>query len=194
MFLNQPVMIPKIKGKITYKKQGSNCYVQFETGRTYDPNRRYTLVDRKIIGIRIPGQTDLMLPNENYITYFPKGEEKMTEQEKETLENYTQEREYGLMLRDFFEQLFFEFQMQSRRTPNDIVNEYKAERLNKVLKPLKELMKEETYASFLEEIPKPETTGTGDEKIITGLTYSDAALMMTQFKSAVNRFFQKQGH
>lgn len=191
MFLNQPVMIPKIKGKITYKKQGDNCYIQFETSRTYDPNRRYTLVDRKIIGIRIPGQTELMLPNENYVTYFPKGDEKMTEQEKEAVENYTQEREYGLMLRDFFDQLFFEFQMQSRRTPNDIVNEYKAERLNKVLKPLKELMKEETYASFLEEIPKPETIGTGEGKIVTGLTYSDAALMMTQFKGAVNRFFQR---
>ncbi len=191
MFLNQPVMIPKVKGKITYKKQGDNCYIQFETSRTYDPNRRYTLVDRKIIGIRIPGQTELMLPNENYVTYFPKGDEKMTEQEKEAVENYTQEREYGLMLRDFFDQLFFEFQMQSRRTPNDIVNEYKAERLNKVLKPLKELMKEETYASFLEEIPKPETIGTGEGKIVTGLTYSDAALMMTQFKGAVNRFFQR---
>ena len=191
MYLNQPIPIPKVQGKITFQKKGDSSYVMYETGRTYDPNRRYTLVDRKVIGIRIPGQPDLMLPNENYVTFFPKGEEKMTEQEKETVENYTREREYGLMLRDFFEQLFFEFQMQSRRTPNDIVNEYKAERLNKVLRPLKELMKEETYASFLEEIPKPQTTGTGKGKIITGLTYSDAALMMTQFKGAVNRYFQK---
>ncbi len=193
MFLNQPVLIPKVPGKITFKKKNDNIYyVQYETGRPYDPNRRYTLPERRVIGVRIPGRPEMMLPNENYLTYFPKGAEKMTEQEKETLENYTQEREYGLMLRDFFDQLFFEFQMQSRRTPNDIVNEYKAERLNKVLKPLKELMKEETYAAFLEEIPKPETIGTGEDKIIKGLTYSDAALMMTQFKGAVNRYFQKQ--
>ena len=192
MYLNQPVFIPKVQGKITFQKKGDSSYVMYETGRTYDPNRRYTLVDRRVIGIRIPGQLELMLPNENYITYFTEGEEKMTEQEKDMLQTYKDEREYGLMLRDFFDQLFFEVQMQSRRTPNDIVNGYKAERLNKVLRPLKELMKEETYASFLEEIPMPETTGTGKGKTITGLTYSDVALMMTQFKGAVYRYFQKQ--
>ena len=192
MYLNQPVLIPSVKGKIVFQKKGETTYVMYEIGRTYDPNRRYTIPERRVIGVRIPGRPEMMLPNENYLTYFPKGAEKMTEQEKETIETYTQEREYGRMLRDFFDQLFFEFQTQSRRTPNQVINAYKAERLNRVLKPLKELMRNEPYAAFLEEIPMPETTENGGKEITTGLTYSDAALMMTQFKGAVNRYFQKQ--
>ena len=192
MYLNQPVLIPSVKGKIVFQKKGETNYVMYEIGRAYDPNRRYTIPERRVIGVRIPGRPEMMLPNENYLTYFPKGAEKMTDQEKETIETYTQEREYGRMLRDFFDQLFFEFQTQSRRTPNQVINAYKAERLNRVLKPLRELMRNEPYAAFLEEIPMPETTENEGKEITTGLTYSDAALMMTQFKGAVNRYFQKQ--
>ncbi len=192
MYLNQPVLIPSVKGKIVFQKKGETNYVMYEIGRAYDPNRRYTIPERRVIGVRIPGRPEMMLPNENYLTYFPKGAEKMTEQEKETIETYTQEREYGRMLRDFFDQLFFEFQTQSRRTPNQVINAYKAERLNRVLKPLKELMRDEPYAAFLEEIPMPETAVKEGKEITTGLTYSDTALMMTQFKGAVNRYFQKQ--
>ena len=192
MYLNQPVLIPSVKGKIVFQKKGETNYVMYEIGRAYDPNRRYTIPERRVIGVQIPGRSDMMLPNENYLTYFPKGAENMTEQEKETIETYTQEREYGRMLRDFFDQLFFEFQTQSRRTPNQVINAYKAERLNRVLKPLKDLMRNEPYAAFLEEIPMPETAENEGKEITTGLTYSDAALMMTQFKGAVNRYFQKQ--
>ena len=192
MYLNQPVLIPSVKGKIVFQKKGETSYVMYETGRAYDPNRRYSIPERRVIGVQIPGRPDMMLPNENYLTYFPKGAEKMTEQEKETIETYTHEREYGRMLRDFFDQLFFEFQTQSRRTPNQVINAYKAERLNRVLKPLKELMRNEPYAAFLEEIPMPETAGKEGKETTTGPTYSDAALMMTQFKGAVNRYFQKQ--
>lgn len=159
--------------------------------RRYDKNRKYCLKQRSIIGVRIPGNPEMMLPNENYFTCFPKEEEKMTAEEKESLEDIANKREYGIILRDFFEQLFFEFQAQSRRAPNAVVNTYKVERLNRVLKPLKDMMREESYAAFLEEIPMPEAPGKEGESEITGLTYSDVALMMTQFKGAVNRFFQR---
>ena len=192
MFLNKPTLIPKISGKITFQKKGSSTYVLYDIGRQYDPNRKYCLKNRTMIGVQIPGRPEMMLPNENYLTYFPKGEENMTEEEKKNTQDYADEREYGLMLRDFFDQLFFEFQMMSRKKPNSVVNEYKVERLNRVLRPLMEMMKGEKYASFLEEIPMPEVKTTKDgQEIKTGLTYSDAALMMTQFKGAVNRYFQR---
>ena len=192
MFLNKPTLIPKIRGKITFQKKGNSTYVLYDIGRQYDPNRKYCLKNRTMIGVQIPGRPEMMLPNENYLTYFPKGEENMTEEEKKNAQDYADEREYGLMLRDFFDQLFFEFQMMSRKKPNGVVNEYKVERLNRVLRPLMEMMKGEKYASFLEEIPMPEVKTTKDgQEIKTGLTYSDAALMMTQFKGAVNRYFQR---
>ncbi len=192
MFLNYPVLIPKVPGKIIYKPKGDSTYVLFETDRHYDPNRQYYLKNRTVIGVQIPGRPEMMLPNENYLTFFPKEDEKMTNEEKETVREYANEREYGMMLRDFFDQLFFEFQMQSRKKPNQIVNEYKVERLNRVLKPLREIMKGEAYAALLEEIPMPEEREKDGQVFLVGLTYSDVALMMTQFKGAVNRFFQRR--
>ena len=192
MFLNYPVLIPQMPGKIVYKPKGDSTYVLFETDRHYDPNRKYYLKNRAVIGVQIPGRPEMMLPNENYLTYFPKGDENMTNEEKETIREYTNEREYGMMLRDFFDQLFFEFQMQSRKKPNQIVNEYKVERLNRVLKPLMEIMQGEAYAALLEEIPMPEEREEDGQVFLIGLTYSDVALMMTQFKGAVNRFFQRR--
>ena len=192
MFLNYPVLIPDRPGKIIFKPKGESIYVLYETERYYDHNRRYYLKNRTVIGVQIPGRPEMMLPNENYLTYFPKEESKMTEEEKTAVNDYANEREYGLMLRDFFEQMFFEFQIQSRKKPGSVVSEYKVERLNRILKPLMEMMKGERYAAFLEEIPMPETTEDGNgQKTTTGLTYSDVALMMTQFKGAVNRFFQR---
>ena len=192
MFSNQVVLIPKVQGKIVYRHISGSVYIEYETGRIYDPNKQQNIPVRVRIGVQIPGRPEMMLPNENYLIYFPKEESKMTEQEKTAVHDCVNEREYGLMLRDFFEQMFFEFQIQSRKKPNSVVSEYKVERLNRVLVPLMDMMKGEQYAMFLEAIPMPETTeDKNGQKTTTGLTYSDAALMMTQFKGAVNRFFQR---
>lgn len=192
VYLNKPVLIPKVPGKITFAKRGGSTYILYELQRKYDPNRKYNVPERVGIGVQIPGRPEMMLPNENYLTFFSKEDEKMTNEEKVTVWEYANEREYGMMLRDFFDQLFFEFQMQSRKKPNQIVNEYKVERLNRVLKPLKEIMKGEAYAALLEEIPMPEEREEDGQVFLVGLTYSDVALMMTQFKGAVNRFFRRR--
>ena len=192
MYYGQPVKIPEVKGKITYKKYGDTRYVLFETGRRYDPNRKYTLVDRVSIGRQIPGRAELMLPNENYPQYFPKKEEGRGDGMDAAAE-YAEEREHRMMLRDLFEQMYFEFQIISRRNPNQAISRNKAERINRVLKMLKEMMKEEKYATFLELITEPEEkAGEGGENEEKGMTHSDVSLLMTQYKGAVNRFFQKR--
>ena len=117
----------------------------------------------------------------------------MTEEEKKTLENYDEEREQQFMLRDFFDQLFFEFQIMSRKRPGFIVNENKVRRINKVLEPIMEMLKNETYAGFLEVIPEPEIQEEEDgSRVLTGMSYSDVSLLLTQFKGALNRYFQKK--
>ena len=192
MYFNQPVLVPEIPGKIVFRKKGESTYILLETGRIYDPNRKYTRVDRKIIGVQIPGRPELMLPNENYLDFFSKEEEKMMDEEKNLIDTYQEERDYNFMVRDFFDQLFFEFQIMSRKRPNDVVNENKVKRINKVLEPAVKMMKDKPYAGFLELIPEPEEHETEDGKtILTGMSYSDVALLLTQFKGALNRFFQK---
>ena len=207
MYLDRPVYIPKVSG-ITFRKKGQNTYVQYETGRRYDPNRKFNLVDRKEIGVQIPGRAEMMLPNGNYLELFGKEENEMDDREKTEMEDYEKEREHGFMLRDFFEQLFYEFQMMSRSRAGETVNENKVKRLNRVLAPLMEMMKGEEYAEFLELIPEPNGSGDGngrDGSLVPGrngenrplvpekgMTYSDVALLMTQFKGAVNRYFMKR--
>ena len=193
MYFSKPVLIPKAPGKITLTKRGETSYVLFETGRRYDPNRKYNVPERVGIGVQIPGKPELMLPNENYLTYFPKGEEKMSDEEKEMLQTYEADREDQFMLRDFFDQLYFEFQIMSRKKPNNIVNENKIRRINRILEPVTEMMKDKKYACFLELIPEPEIHENEDgTTIMTGMSYSDVSLLLTQFKGALNRYFQKR--
>ena len=193
MYMNKPVKIPVVPGKITFRKKEQGTYVQYELRREYTRSTQQSRVERVQIGVQIPERPDLMLPNEHYFTYFPKGEETMNTEEKASAENYEAEREYRFTLREFFDQLFYEFQKMSRKNPEGIVNENKVKRLNSVLQPLLEMMKDEEYARFLELIPEPEPQETKEGRTVTtGMSYGDAALLMTQFKSALTRYFQKR--
>ena len=192
MFLQTPVIIPRRKG-ITFRTKGKRTYVQYETKRIWDPTRKYTRVERCEIGVQVPGKPEMMLPNENYLQYFPEEERKMNEDEKELIEEYTAKRDRGYMLKDFFDHLYFEFQPMSRRKQDTVMNEDKVKRLNMVLGPLTEMMKEEEYAEFLQTIPEPKrSTNKDGEEIITGMTYSDVELLMSQFKGALSRFFSRK--
>ena len=52
---------------------GNNIYVLFETGRVYDPKRRFNVPQRATIGKLLPGADDsLMQPNEKFLELFPK--------------------------------------------------------------------------------------------------------------------------
>ena len=182
MYSNYPVMIPDRPGKITIKKRNASEYIQYEVGRKYDPVRKYNLPDRKLIGIRIPSIPEMMLPNENYYRYF-KGEETMDEEQKKTAKAFGTKKTRFIMLRELFEQLYYEFQIQSRKKPDEVVNPYKVQKINSILGPLRELMAGEDYTQYLDLIEASEDeTGPG------GQTFSDVALMLTQYKGAIKRF------
>ena len=182
MYSNHPVMIPDRPGKITIKKRNGSEYVQYLVGRKYDPVRKYNLPDRRLIGIRIPSIPEMMLPNENYHHYF-KGEETMNEEQKQTAKTYEQKKTRFVMLRELFEQLYYEFQIQSRKKPDETVNPYKVQKINSILGPLRELMAGEEYTQYLDLIEITE-----DENEQGVKTFSDVALMLTQYKGAIKRF------
>ena len=187
------VKVPDVPGKIVINKRATGNYVLYENGRRYDKQKKYNVPDRTMIGIQIPSRPEYMVPNENYWRFFPGGgQEDMDEKEKQELSQVEYERDQAYMIRDFFEQLYYEFQFQSRRQPNTMLNGYKVRKMNEILAPLKEMMKDEPAAAWLELIPEPvEETVEGGGTVIRGMTYSDVMMVLTQFRCLEGGYFQK---
>ena len=192
MYLNEPVRIPEIKGKITFKKYKDGKYVLYETGRRYDKWRKYDLVSRVNIGNQIPAMPEYMIPNENYFKYIAEGEREMKENEQDALEKSKRERERAFKIQEFFEQMYYDFQFRSKTQPDTVLNEFKVRKLNRVLEPLLELIKDEPAAAWLEVIPEPVEEETEDGKtVLRGMTYSDVMIILTQFRCVEGDYFQK---
>ena len=71
MYLDTPVKVPDVKGKIVLQRKPKATYVQLETDRTYLQDVQYTNVKRVGIGKLIDEDNMLMLPNENFLKFFP---------------------------------------------------------------------------------------------------------------------------
>lgn len=71
MYLNLTVPTPEEKGKITIKRIKNTPYVYYEIGRTYDPAKKYNSPKRVCIGKACDGRPGMMLPNTNFLRYFP---------------------------------------------------------------------------------------------------------------------------
>ncbi len=113
----------------------------------------------------------------------------MTEEERAAAEEYIAARGEFRTLQIVFDQLYYEFQVQARRDPHEVVNEYKVEKINRVLDQLMELMEGKSYAVFLERVPEPRMeSGEDGKERLSGLSYGDISLLLTQFKGAVTRY------
>ena len=194
MTLERPVRIPKIPGKITmWNKDGQN-YVRYETGRVYNAEKKYNIPKRVFIGVQIANAPELMMANENYEEYFsPDGrelatmteeekEEALTKEEEKTLSEmeYTERRARYKRYRAFFEELFYEIKAQSRGRLETTVPEYQAAAMNRILRPLKEMMEGEAYSEMLELI---------DE---SGMSYGDAVVLLCNYKTALSRYYSER--
>ena len=71
MYYDQAVQVPEVKGKIITKKKGDAYYILFQYGQKYNPEKRYTIPERTIIGKQHPTDVGLMFPNEKFQEYFP---------------------------------------------------------------------------------------------------------------------------
>lgn len=71
MYFNFTIKIPKIPGKIVIKKKGDSSYVLYEYDRVYDPEKKFNVPKRSIIGRVCKEDRSLMHPNEKYQLHFP---------------------------------------------------------------------------------------------------------------------------
>ena len=182
MFYECPVKIPEDPKRIRYKEKDGIHYVQYLAERKYDPEKKHTVPQWVNIGKWIRSVPTLMYPNDNFAKYFPKGGENVDEEEMTTEEEQLvrDSGTYGLYS-SFFTGLYNEFKQQTRKKADAPVNRYKAENINKVLKPLRDMMMGEEYGALLGLISTAED---GEE----GMNYGDVMILLTQYKSALAKY------
>ena len=71
MYLNTTVKIPEVKGKIISKKKGGTTYILYQYGSEYNPDKKYAVPLRTIVGKVSSSDATLMFPNEKFQIYFP---------------------------------------------------------------------------------------------------------------------------
>lgn len=101
------------------------------------------------------------------------------------------DREQFDMLRDLFNEMYAEINEMKKKKPDGVVNAFKVERVNRVLQPLYDMMKDEPYISYLEIVPEPTEEKAGRSTVEAGLTYSDVMLILSQYKGALSQFWSK---
>ena len=68
MYFETRIDIPDVPGKITISR---GIYVQYETGRKYNPEKKFNVPIRVTIGKLCADETGKMFPTEKYIAYCP---------------------------------------------------------------------------------------------------------------------------
>lgn len=71
MYLNCEIKIPVMKGKIFRQTIKGITYIYYEYGREYLPDKKYNKPQRTAIGKCCKDDPDMMIPNENYLKFFP---------------------------------------------------------------------------------------------------------------------------
>ena len=135
-----------------------------------------------MIGRRVEAMPGLMYPNDNYDLYFTeKGAQDMEKAMSPEETDFTEKNKIYNMYLPFFDALYYEFRQQTRKRPDDRLTRCKADCLNRVLGPLKEMMKGEEYAELLPPI------GGGDDGE-DRMNCSDVMMILTQYKSALEKY------
>ena len=103
--------------------------------------------------------------------------------EKEDMEA-TDEEQFNLLTK-LLGGLYAEFSSLAKKQPDALTNAFKTSRVNRVLSPLKQIMASEDstqYLDLLQEADDGQANGKGRS------TYSDAVIIMSQYKTACDEF------
>lgn len=74
MYLDFEVELPDLKTGISKKKIKGTTYVYYEYGRKYLPDKKYNIPQCTSIGKLSDNNPSMMIPNTNYLKYFPDAE------------------------------------------------------------------------------------------------------------------------
>lgn len=118
MYLDFLVNIPISTGKITYRKKGETEYVYYEYKRIYTKGSNITNPKRVTIGKRNKTDPSMMVPNENYLKYFP--DEDLPEINKRTKRSSCLRIGTWLVIRKIMEEYRFTEILEKYIRPKDL--------------------------------------------------------------------------
>lgn len=96
------------------------------------------------------------------------------------------DREQFDILSGMLTRLACEIENLSKKKPDDLVNSFKVNQINRVLKPLKEIMSDEPSASFLDLVAEVEENAQKSRN-----SYSDVAVILSQYREACDEYKSK---
>lgn len=90
------------------------------------------------------------------------------------------------LLEGLLDRLTEEIGTLSKKQPDGLVNPFKVQHINRVLKPLKQIMCNEPSAEFLDYVAEVEERATTSRN-----SYSDVAVILCQYKEACRKYWAK---
>ena len=96
-----------------------------------------------------------------------------------------QDRERMAILRLILDSVTKAISNHARKRPNDIINVYKACKINDILIEIRVRYQGSSYEDLLELIQEPEEVEKNGQKYITGMTYSDAEVLLTHYTTVI---------
>ena len=87
-----------------------------------------------------------------------------------------------VILRRLFDDVYYSVEELAGKYPNEVMDPYKAKRVNEVLEGLQKSVEDDAILPYLRQIEEPEETGEDGKTILKGLTYSDILLMLKWYK------------
>ena len=107
--------------------------------------------------------------------------ESLLEQEEKTADREQFDLLSGMLIR-----LASEIGDLSKKQPDGLVNSFKVGQINRVLRPLKEIMRDEPSAEFLDLVVEVEEKAEKSRN-----SYSDVAVILSQFREACGEYRSK---
>ena len=115
----------------------------------------------------------------------------MTEEDnlQEAYREYEEHMERIAVLFKILEGIKNSIHDRTRKQPDGIINRYKAQKINRILAEIRDTYKDTNYADLLELIEEPRKEEQDRETVLTGMTYSDAEMVLEHY-AAITKYIK----
>ena len=97
----------------------------------------------------------------------------------------SKEKERTAILMRILESVAKTISNQAKKHPDHIINTYKARKINEILIELRVQYQGSGYEDLLELIQEPEEVEQDGQKFLTGMTYSDAEVLLCHYATVI---------